>query len=53
MPSGRVPNVLISPHMAGNSPGSTRRAIELAGDQVRRFAAGQPLENVVDRYLLE
>jgi phosphoglycerate dehydrogenase-like enzyme len=48
-----LPNVLISPHMAGDSPGSTRRAFELAGDQVRRFAAGQPLENVVDRDLLE
>ncbi len=48
-----LPNVLISPHMAGDSPGSTRRAFEAAGAQVRRFAAGDPLRNVVDRYLLE
>ncbi len=34
-----LPNVLISPHMAGDSPASTIRAFELAGDQVRRFAA--------------
>ena len=48
-----LPNVLISPHMAGDSPGSTTRAFELAGDQVRRFAAGEPLINEVARYLLE
>jgi phosphoglycerate dehydrogenase-like enzyme len=48
-----LPNVLITPHMAGDSPGSTVRAFELAGDQVRRFAAGEPLINEVARYLLE
>ena len=48
-----LPNVLISPHMAGNSPASTIRAFELAGDQVRRFAAGEKLTSEVARYLLE
>jgi phosphoglycerate dehydrogenase-like enzyme len=48
-----LPNVLISPHMAGDSPASTIRAFELAGDQIRRFAAGEPLINEVARYLLE
>jgi phosphoglycerate dehydrogenase-like enzyme len=46
-------NILITPHMAGDSPASTIRAFELAGDQVRRFAAGEPLINEVARYLLE
>ena len=48
-----LPNVLVSPHMAGESPATTRRAFELAGDQVRRFARGEPLVNEVARYLLE
>ncbi len=48
-----LPNVLISPHMAGDSPASTIRAFRLAGDQIRRFAAGEPLINEVGRYLLE
>jgi phosphoglycerate dehydrogenase-like enzyme len=48
-----LPNVLISPHVAGDSAASTVRAFELAGDQVRRFAAGEPLINEVARYLLE
>jgi phosphoglycerate dehydrogenase-like enzyme len=52
-PLWSLPNVLITPHMAGDSPGSTIRAFELAGDQVRRFAAGEPLINEVARYLLE
>jgi hypothetical protein len=39
--------------MAGDSPASTTRAFELAGDQVRRLAAGEPLINEVARYLLE
>ena len=48
-----LPNVLISPHMAGDSPGSKIRAFELAGDQIRRFATGEPLINEVARYLLD
>jgi hypothetical protein len=39
--------------MAGDSPGSTIRALALVGDQIRRFAAGEPLINEVSRYLLE
>ena len=48
-----LPNVLITPHMAGDSPASTIRAFALAGDQIRRYAAGEPLINQVARYLLE
>ncbi|MEV0648481.1 2-hydroxyacid dehydrogenase [Phytomonospora sp. NPDC050363] len=40
-------NVLITPHVGGNVPGITGRAYELIGAQVRRLAAGEPLENVV------
>lgn len=52
-PLWALPNVLITPHMAGDSPSTTARCFELAGDQVRRFASGQPLINQVARYLLE
>src|SRR5262245_24249408 len=52
-PLWALPNVLITPHMGGDSTTTTIRAIELAGDQVRRFAAGEPLINQVPRYLLE
>jgi phosphoglycerate dehydrogenase-like enzyme len=52
-PLWELPNALITPHMAGDSPGSTARAFVLAGDQIRRLAAGPPLINEVERYLLE
>ena len=52
-PLWALPNVLITPHMGGDSTETMRRAVELAGDQIRRFAAGEPLLNRVGRYLLE
>ena len=49
--SGTLPNVLLTPHVAGSVRGLLPRAYRLVGDQVRRFAAGQPLINtVVDGY---
>jgi phosphoglycerate dehydrogenase-like enzyme len=47
------PNALITPHMAGDSPGATMRSWQLVGDQIRRFAVGEPLINEVPRYLVE
>ena len=52
-PLWELPNVLITPHMAGDSPASIARSLELVGDQIRRFAAGKPLINEVARYLLD
>ena len=51
-PLWRLPGVLISPHVAGESRGSLARAYALAGDQIRRFAAGERLENQVPPHLL-
>jgi phosphoglycerate dehydrogenase-like enzyme len=42
-----APGVLISPHVAGDTPAGTRNAWALVGDQLRRFAGGEPLINVV------
>jgi phosphoglycerate dehydrogenase-like enzyme len=51
-PLWRLPNVLISPHVAGDSRRSLTRAYTLAGDQIRRFASGERLENQVPAHLL-
>jgi phosphoglycerate dehydrogenase-like enzyme len=40
-------NVLITPHVAGSVRGLLPRAYRLVGAQLRRFATGAPLENVV------
>jgi phosphoglycerate dehydrogenase-like enzyme len=42
-----VPGLLLTPHVGGTVPGLRRRAFGLAGDQLRRYVAGEPLENVV------
>ena len=46
-PLWRTPGTVVSPHLAGDTPRAEERAWALAGDQLRRYAAGQPLRNVV------
>ena len=43
-----LPNVLISPHMAGASPRRAERVIPFVTENLRRYFAGEPLNNVVD-----
>jgi phosphoglycerate dehydrogenase-like enzyme len=45
-PLWRAPNVLITPHIAGNVARMEARAYRFAGEQIRRYAAGQPLLGV-------
>jgi phosphoglycerate dehydrogenase-like enzyme len=42
-----LPNLLLTPHVGGSVRGLLRRAYRLVGEQVRRYADGQPLTNVV------
>ncbi len=46
-PLWALPNVLITPHVAATTDYSTRSAGVFLLEQVRRFAAGQPLANVI------
>ncbi len=46
-PLWEMPNVLITPHVAGSVRGLLPRAYRLVGQQIRRFAAGEQPENVV------
>lgn len=46
-PLWSAPNVLISPHVGGLTAALAPRARRLLVDQVRRYAAGKPLANVV------
>jgi len=41
------PNLLITPHVAASTPEFGRRCVQLAAEQIRRFAAGEPLQNIV------
>lgn len=46
-PLWSAPNCMITPHVAGSTPEFIHRAFHFGSAQVRRFIAGQPLENVV------
>ncbi|HTS64502.1 MAG TPA: D-2-hydroxyacid dehydrogenase [Candidatus Acidoferrales bacterium] len=45
----KFPNVLITPHIAGRSDGENARYEALYIENLKRFAAGEPLLNVVDK----
>ena len=47
-PLWHLPNVLLSPHIAGNTPHYDHRAIALFSDNLYRYLAGMPLFNQVD-----
>ncbi|MEV0156425.1 2-hydroxyacid dehydrogenase [Micromonospora sp. NPDC050686] len=46
-PLWELPNVLLTPHVAGSVRGLLPRAYRLVGAQLGRFVAGEPLDNVV------
>jgi phosphoglycerate dehydrogenase-like enzyme len=46
-PLWRSPNLLVSPHVGGSSSAMWPRAHQLVREQLRRFAAGAPLANVM------
>ena len=48
-PLWTMPNVLLTPHMAGYGPYLNDRRFEIIVDNCRAFAAGRPLRNVVDK----
>jgi phosphoglycerate dehydrogenase-like enzyme len=48
-PLWTAPNVLLTPHMAGSGPYVQDRQFGVLLENARRFAAGQPLMNVVDK----
>jgi phosphoglycerate dehydrogenase-like enzyme len=46
-PLWSCPNLLLTPHVAGSSPQFAPRALHIAAEELRRFIAGEPLQNVV------
>ncbi len=44
-----MPNVMLTPHVAGDSPRSHERLMRLFCENLRRYVAGEPLLNVVDK----
>jgi phosphoglycerate dehydrogenase-like enzyme len=53
LPSGhalwKFPNVVITPHVAGNSPGSYARRVTVFKENISHFVRNEPMRNVVDK----
>jgi phosphoglycerate dehydrogenase-like enzyme/glyoxylase-like metal-dependent hydrolase (beta-lactamase superfamily II) len=45
----KLPNVILTPHVSGQSPGTKARTRQLFIENMKRFAAGDPLINAVDK----
>jgi len=50
-PLWQMENVIITPHMAGQSPVSSQRLMKIFTENLRRFVNSEPLLNVVDKKL--
>lgn len=48
-----LPNVLLTPHIAGSMGNELRRMGDLVVDEIERFVAGRPLQHAVTRQALE
>jgi len=48
-PLWEMPNVMITPHDAGDSPRSHERLMDLFCENLRRYVSGEPLLSVVDK----
>ena len=44
----RHPNVVLTPHIGGATHETLLRGATMVGDEIRRFAAGEPLVNVIN-----
>lgn len=46
-PLWALPNVIVTPHSAGTTPGNQGRAAEIFLDNLERYVAGEPLRNEI------
>jgi phosphoglycerate dehydrogenase-like enzyme len=49
-PLWSAPGLLLTPHLAGDSPAAEERVYRFVGDQLRRYVGGEPLQNVIPRH---
>jgi phosphoglycerate dehydrogenase-like enzyme len=48
-PLWSCPNLLLTPHVAGSSPQFAARSLATAAAELRRYLAGQPMQNIVQQ----
>ncbi len=47
-PLWELPNVIVTPHISGNTPEYDERAVAMFSENLHRYLAGLPLYNQVD-----
>jgi D-2-hydroxyacid dehydrogenase (NADP+) len=47
-PLWKLPNVILTPHISGNTRHYQERAVELFVENLRRYLTGLPLHNLID-----
>jgi phosphoglycerate dehydrogenase-like enzyme len=52
-PLFQLPNVILTPHIAGSMSGEVTRMGRWMVDEFLRYLAGKPLKHVVTRHMLE
>ena len=48
-PFWSAPNAIVTPHNGATTHGTQRRGVDIFVDNLRRYVAGEPLRNVVDK----
>jgi phosphoglycerate dehydrogenase-like enzyme len=48
-PFWSLPNVIITPHNGATTPATAQRGVDIFIDNLKRYVAGQPLRNIVDK----
>jgi phosphoglycerate dehydrogenase-like enzyme len=48
-PFWTAPNTIVTPHNGASTPSTRQRGVDIFVDNLRRFAAGRPLVNIVDK----
>ncbi|MDQ6601972.1 MAG: D-2-hydroxyacid dehydrogenase [Chloroflexota bacterium] len=48
-PSWDLPNTIVTPHNGATTPATRQRGIDIFVENLRRYQAGQPLLNVIDK----
>ncbi len=48
-PLWTMPNVIVSPHVSGDVAGWEEQVVAIFVENARRFAAGEPLQNLIDK----
>ncbi len=48
-PLWKMENVILTPHVAANNPHVPQRRIDTLRDNLRRYIAGEPVRNIVDK----